>query len=103
VNAKDPLQHKCSASTCCRPERAKISRSPGGQGTARRRRPFVGRAYRDPREPLTWIVTYRGGNNGWVEIKARGDKGFFHICSTLADVMSVISGKGLTTEDSQPL
>jgi hypothetical protein len=50
-----------------------MSRPPEAMGTARaeRARRFS-LARRDPREPLTVIVRYRGGAECWWELRARG-------------------------------
>jgi hypothetical protein len=61
---------------------------PDGQGT---RPPKAGRWYalpwRNPREPLTVTLRYRGGPEAWVEVKARGAMGRFHGATSLFDVV----------------
>lgn len=52
-------------------------------------------ARRNPREPITILVTYRGGAEGWWEIKARGRVWRVPGVLALHDVlMGINEGKG---------
>lgn len=70
----------------------KISRAPQASDTARRRRSaWWSRPERNPREPLTLTVKYRGGPECWYEIHARGCTGRFPGHVTIHDIMTVIN------------
>lgn len=69
-----------------------MRRPAGGQKTAAAgARRWFGRAQRDPREPLTIKVKYRGGEECWYEIHARGAVGRFPGHVALHDAMSEIN------------
>ena len=48
-------------------------------------------ARRDPRAPLTVTIRYRGGNEAWWYIEARGSSGAFPGYRSLHDVMAEIN------------
>lgn len=52
---------------------------------------------RNPRDPLTVTVKFRGGPEAWVEIHARGDLGRFPGDTTIAEVVLAINGHLSTT------
>jgi len=53
--------------------RVKITRAPGGHtGSAAAGRSIYALPKRNPREPLTVSVVYRGGQEAWYEFRARG-------------------------------
>lgn len=77
------------------PQRAKLPRSRRGAKQDGSKRPlFRNLRARNPREPLTIQVRYRGGAEAWWYIEARGTSQAFpgHLC--LHDVMSSINGQG---------
>lgn len=67
---------------------------PGSAGRASKNVPKAPRwgrlARRNGREKLTITVTYRGGNQCWYLIEARGERGVFSGVTALHDVMSEI-------------
>jgi hypothetical protein len=53
--------------------RVKIQPAPEAPaGTARRRRTIMPLTWRNPRKPLTIMVTYRGGGEAWWQLEGRG-------------------------------
>lgn len=70
----------------------KMRRPAGGQQApdAKRRR-WHGALPRNPREPLTIKISYRGGPECWYEIHARGAVGRFPGVICLHDVMRQIN------------
>lgn len=70
----------------------KISRPAGGQQpSGAKRRRWHGALPRNPREPLTIKISYRGGPECWYEIHARGGMGRFPGVTALHDVMRQIN------------
>lgn len=69
-----------------------MRRPAGGQkvSAAKPHRWFL-RPPRNPREPLTLSIKYRGGPEAWYEVHARGSVGRFPGCVSLHDVMCEIS------------
>ena len=65
---KKTQSHTCSASHTQAPERAKISQRPQGHVTA----PEASLLPWDLKKPITVRLKYRGGPEGWVEVRARG-------------------------------
>jgi hypothetical protein len=49
--------------------------------------------YRNPRDPLSITVKYRGGPEAWYEIHARGSMGRFPGYVSLHDALSEINGE----------
>lgn len=47
--------------------------------------------WRNPRTPLTITVRYRGGQEAWVEVTARGSTGRFHGATALFDVVAEVN------------
>lgn len=73
-------------------KRVKVRRPAGGQqAPGAKRRRWHGSLPRNPREPLTIKVSYRGGGECWYEIHARGSMGRFPGITALHDVMRVIN------------
>lgn len=69
-----------------------MRRPAGGQSTASARAVrWFGRAQRNPREPLTIKVKYRGGEECWYEVHARGAIGRFPGHTALHDAMREIN------------
>lgn len=69
-----------------------MRRPAGGQQHSAPKAPrWFGRAKRDPREPLTIKVKYRGGEECWYEVHARGSIGRFPGSVALHDVMREIN------------
>jgi hypothetical protein len=48
---------------------------------------WFGLTRRNPRDQLRLTVAYRGGAEGWIEVHARGQVGFFPSHAALADVV----------------
>lgn len=82
-----------SASTTWDWERDRIS-SAARKGTARvaKQRRWRGLVKRNPKESLTIRITYRGGNQAWYLVEARGRSGVFPGVLALHDVMREING-----------
>lgn len=83
------------ASTTWRFERVKITPPPQRPAST----PAAGRRWwllsrRNPRDPLTITVKYRGGSQAWYEIHARGSVGRFHGATALHDVIAEINAGG---------
>lgn len=78
-----------SVSTTFEWKRVKMSRPPNGQPEkpAQRGRWFHLPA-RNWRQPLTLSVKYRGGAEGWVEVRARGGVGRYPGYTTLIEVLA---------------
>lgn len=75
-------------STTWRSRPDKISRAPQATGTATpqasRWRRF---RRREPRDPITMVIRYRGGAEAWVEIRARGEVNRYPGWVPIADVL----------------
>lgn len=84
--------NKGTTSTTWAWRQVKIRRPAGGQqhSTAKPSRWF-GRARRDPREPLTLTIKYRGGEECWYEVHARGEVGRFPGHVALHDVLREVN------------
>lgn len=63
----------------------------GQQAPGAKRRRWYGALPRNPREPLTIKISYRGGPEAWYEIHARGSIGRFPGVTCLHDVMRTIN------------
>lgn len=71
----------------------KIGRPPeASKTTARRAARWYHLPNRDRRKPLTITISYRGGNECWYEVHARGSIGRFPGIICLHDVMREIYG-----------
>jgi hypothetical protein len=69
-----------------------MRRRPDGQGArAPKGRRWHSLPWRNPRDPLTVTIVYRGGPEAWVEVKARGSMGRFHGNTALFDVVAEIN------------
>lgn len=69
-----------------------MRRPAGGQSTAAAgARRWFHRAPREPRDPLTIKVKYRGGDECWYEVHARGEVGRFPGHVALHDMMREIN------------
>lgn len=82
-----------SASTTWDWERDRISPA-ARTGTTRvaKQRRWKGLARRNPKDSLTIRITYRGGNQAWYLVEARGRSGVFPGVLALHDVMREING-----------
>lgn len=73
-------------------KRVKVRRPAGGHSDSQ---PKAGRWFRlpprNPREPLTIKVKFRGGPECWYEIHARGSIGRFHGATAIHDIMDEIN------------
>lgn len=72
-----------------------MSRAPQATATARaeRARRFS-LARRNPREPLTIIIEYRGGPECWWQVKARGTSWRVPGCTAVHDLFAAINAMG---------
>lgn len=81
-----------SGSTTWGWKRVKISPTAGGQRARVAKPPrWYKLPRRDPRQPLSITVSYRGGQECWYEVHARGSIGRFPGHVALHDVMSEIT------------
>jgi hypothetical protein len=81
-----------SASTRWEWRQVKIGRAAGGQKAREpKARRWFHRSKRNPREPLSLTIKYRGGAECWYEVHARGEVGRFPGVVALHDVMSEIN------------
>lgn len=65
----DVVPHKCSPSHTQTPKNRKITRRPPGQES---QSPQASLLPWNLKKPVTMTLKYRGGPEGWVEIRARG-------------------------------
>jgi hypothetical protein len=73
VSPQDYSEHTFG-STTYRWKKVIVSQRPAPQEAQREARKGLRRLpRRDPRQPLTMTIKYRGGSEGWVEIHARGE------------------------------
>lgn len=82
-----------SPSTTWRAEPDRMAGRPGGASRNGPKAPkFLSLRKRDPREPLSIRIRYRGGSEAWWYVEARGTAQAFpgHMC--LHDVMSRVNG-----------
>lgn len=87
-----PTANTRSASTTWAYKRVKVRRPAGGQkpsGPQARR--WALRAPRNPREPLTLTIKYRGGPEAWYEVHARGEIGRMPGVTSIHDLMEEIN------------
>lgn len=79
-------------STRWRDAKVRISTTAGGQKEREAKpRRWWGRSHRNPRDPLSLKISYRGGAECWYEIHARGSIGRFPGHVALHDVMTEIN------------
>lgn len=73
-SASNPAGHELwPVSTTWRSPQGTVSRAPQATGTAAARGVRLAQLpRRNPRDPLTVTVRYRGGPEGWVELRTRG-------------------------------
>lgn len=80
-----------------------MRRPAGGQeGSTPKASRWYSRPFREPREPLTLKVKFRGGAECWYEIHARGEIGRFPGHASLHDVMSEINRVDLKADCHTP-
>lgn len=84
-----------------------MSKRPDGQGVgAPKGRRWHSLPWRNPRDPLTVMVRYRGGPEGWIEVHARGSMGRFpgHVSlfDALAEVWQWDRKPGPSSDSSPP-
>lgn len=73
-------------------KRVRVRRPPNGQkGSPPKAVRWFRLPHRNPREPLTIKVKYRGGEECWYEVHARGEVGRFPGYVALHDVMREIN------------
>jgi hypothetical protein len=88
----------CLPSTTWAYKKVKITPPAEGQGSARRKADLLRRlAIRDARKPTTLVVTYRGGAECWVEVRARGRvyrrPGYTALSDLVLEIAGGIGGK----------
>ena len=83
----------------------KVRPTAGGQKDARRRRGrFFGLPPRNPRQPLTLTIKFRGGPECWYEVHARGQIVRYPGVRCLHEIMDEINtGAGQREHGSRPL
>jgi len=71
---------------------ARPPKAPGNRAEAPQR--GVQLLQREAREPCTWLVSWRGGAEAWIEVRARGRTWRFpgHVCIAEA-VLEVANGR----------
>lgn len=88
----DDQSNVCFTSTTWTWKQVRVGPTAGGQRTRGPKvRRWFGRSKRNPREPLTIKVKFRGGAECWYEVHARGEVGRFPGYVALHDVMSEIN------------
>lgn len=82
-----------SVSTDWEWRKVKIRRPPEATGTVSpKARRFRHLPWRDPRQPLTLTIKFRGGPECWYEVHARGSIGRWPGYMAIHDIMSEILG-----------